>query len=244
MVRGKSVILSLLLAASTATDAGTWQLGLLTEYGESPFVGDTQETSVLPAISYIGERFSYQNGKLKFKLGLNGDRYGYLVGQARQRQFYSSDQDINLPGMQDRDGAFEVGIGVNLNASWGQLTIEGLVDATDTHEGYEASIAYGYTKRIGRWVVEPGLRLQFQSSDLADYYHGVTTEESRSDRPAYELGHSVNTITSLMVGYSLSKQVIVVSGVEHIVLDSNISKSPIISEKFNQKIFAGMIYSF
>lgn len=48
----------LILVFSSAVNAGTWQLGLVVENGEPPFIGYEQKSQLLPVVNYMGEKFS------------------------------------------------------------------------------------------------------------------------------------------------------------------------------------------
>ena len=141
--------------------AETWQVGVFAENSRSPFLGDKRETNGVPAISYIGDRFSYIGGKAEYALTPEKSRNTYLVGQIRQRQFYSanmgSDNDLGIDGMQDRDSAFELGLGLKHQATWGQYIVEGLFDVTNTHKGSELTVNYSYPKQMRRWLLEPAI---------------------------------------------------------------------------------------
>ena len=167
---GLGLVLTLL---TTTIHAETWQVGILAENSRSPFLGDRRETNGLPELGYIGERFSYVGGKLEYKLGSGQGTETYLAGQIRQRQFYSADMEFNddlgIEGMEDRDPAFELGLGFNRQSTWGQYVLEAVFDAMNVHEGYELLLKYSYPKRMGHWLIEPAAGLQLQSDELVDY---------------------------------------------------------------------------
>ena len=239
--------LALIFLALTV-QAGTWQLGLPAESSRSPFVGDQRETSVLPLVNYFGERFSYLGGKIQYRVGAQSGGETRLLGQLRSRQFYSAssdfDDDLGIDGMEDRDPALELGLGWQKQQAWGKFVLEGLFDASRVHEGYELSVSYSYPGRTGRWLIEPALGLQLQSSDLVNYYHGVMDSEARVDLPAYRGDVAVNRLASLMVGYTINSHLLAMGGVEQTLLDSSITDSPIVEEKQLRKVFLGLIYTF
>ena len=241
--------LSLMLAVFTTTlQAGTWQTGILTENSRSPFIGGEKETSSMPMINYIGERFSFTGGRFQYELTSGDTSETYLISQIRHHQFYSASRyssgEPDIEGMQDRDSALELGSGLKVQTTLGQYVLEGLVDVAGVHDGFELTAKYSYPRQFGRWLIEPAIGLQVQSSKLTDYYHGVMDSEAQLDRPSYEPGQAINTITALMVGYTVNAQLLAVAGVEQIKLDSAITDSPIISVKQFRKAFAGLIYTF
>ena len=233
---------------ATTIHAGTWQVGLPAETSRSPFVGDQRKTEVLPLVNYFGDRFSYLGGEIQYRLGSANGGDTYLVGQVRSRQFYSGssdfDDDLGIEGMRDRDSAFELGLGFKNQTTWGQYVLEGLFDTTSVHEGYELSLNYSYPKQMGRWLIEPALGLQLQSGDLVDYYHGVRDSEAQADLPAYEGDWAINTLASLMAGYTINTQLLAIAGMEQITLDTSITDSPIVEEKHIRKVYLGLIYTF
>jgi MipA family protein len=246
--RTTRVGLSLMLFLTTTIHAGTWQVGVLAENSRSPFLDDQEETNVLPEVSYSGEKFSYSGGKFKYGLSSGEGSDTYLVGQIRQRQFYSASTDFNddlgIEGMKDRDPAFELGLGLKKHAAWGQYVVEGTFDVTGAHEGYELSATYSYPKQSGPWIIEPAIGLQLQSSELVDYYHGVLDSEARVDRPAYRGDQAINKLASVTVGYFINPRLLAIAGMKQIALDTSITDSPIVEENQVRKLYLGLIYTF
>ena len=240
--------LGLLLAVLTTTlQAGTWQTGILTENSRSPFIGDENETSSIP-INYIGERFSFVGGKIQYGLISAEKSETYLISQIRQHQFYSASLDAGdepgIEGMQHRDSAFELGSGLKIQTTRGQYVLEGLMDIAAVHDGFELTARYSYPKQFGRWLIEPAIGVQLQSSNLTNYYHGVRDSEAQLDRPSYKAGQAINRIAALTVGYQVNARLHALAGMEQIELDKTITDSPIVSMNHVRKVFLGLIYTF
>lgn len=242
---GLGLVLTLL---TTTIHADTWQVGIFAENSRSPFLGQQRETNILPLINYVGDRLSYIGGKIQYGLSSEKGSDIYIVGQIRQRQFYTasldSSDDLGNKGMKDRHSAFELGLGIENQATWGKYILEGSFDVTGVYEGYELSAKYSYPKQMGRWLIEPAIGLQLLSSDLVDYYFGVMDSEATADRPAYKGDQAINTLASLMVGYTINNQLLAIAGMEQIALDTSISHSPIVSENQVRKVYLGFIYTF
>jgi outer membrane protein len=242
---GLGLVLTLV---TTTINAETWQLGILAENSRSPFIGDRRETNNLPLVNYIGDRFSYIGGKVQYELSSGRGSDTYLVAQMRPRQYYSAsldfDEDPGIEGMKDRHPAFELGLGFKNQTAWGQYVLEGLFDVTGAHQGFELTAKYSYPKQTGSWSIEPAAGLQLQSSDLVDYYHGVSDAEAQTDRPAYQGDQAINTLVSLSVAYTINARLLAIAGMEQIALDTSISDSPIVDEKQVRKVYLGLIYTF
>lgn len=239
------ICMCLALILTTPTRAGTWQAGLLAENSQAPFIDNKKETNHLPMVNYIGERFSFIAGKLSYALNTGG---AYLTAQTRQQQFYTSSLDLNdepdFQGMQERDSAFELGAGYEHEETWGKIILEGLIDVTHTHQGYELNAKYSYPQQVGRWLIEPSIGLQLQSHNLVDYYHGVRISEALADRTAYRGEQAINSLFNIMTGYSINAQFLLIAGLEQLTLDTGITDSPIVSEDKVRKIYVGLIYTF
>lgn len=232
---------------TTNITAASWQLGMLAESSRSPFIGDSGEVNTIPLINYIGDRFSFIGGKVQYKLSSQVGYESYIIGQVRTHQFYSATLDNDEPaieGMKDRKSAFEFGAGLNHQTSWGQFGVEGLIDITGVHQGFELTAKYSYPKQFGRWLIEPALGLQMQSSNLVDYYHGAMESEAQVDRSAYKGDQVINTLSSLMVGYNVNANMLAIAGMEQVALGTGITDSPIISMTQVRKVYFTLIYSF
>ncbi len=240
--------ISLLFILTTSVEAATWQLGVLADNSQSPFVGDEEETSILPMVNYMDDRFSFVGGEFQYKLSSGDIAETYILGQMRSRNFYSAsldvNEDLNIEGMKDRNSAFELGLGLNNQTPWGKYVLQGVMDVSNSHRGYELTAKYSYPKQSGQWLFEPSVGLQLQSADLVNYYHGVMVSEAQDGRPAYRGSQAINTLTSLMVGYSINAQLLTLAGIEQLILDSSITDSPIVAEKQVRKIYLGLIYTF
>ncbi len=240
--------LSLLLIITTSVEAATWQLGVLADYSQPPFVGDKRVTNILPMVNYMDDRFSFVGGEFQYKLSTGSVAETYILGKMRSRNFYSTslkvNDDLNIEGMKDRNSAFELGLGLNNQTPWGKYVLQGVMDVNNSHKGYELSAKYSYPKQSGKWLIEPSIGLQLQSADLVDYYHGVLVSEAQAGRPAYRGSQAINTLTSLTVGDSINAQLLALAGIEQLMLDSSITDSPIVAEKQIRKIYLGLIYTF
>ena len=228
--------------------AETWQLGIVAENSQSPFLNDVRETRAIPIINYQGERFSYINGSLRYQLSQTDTQEISLIAQTRSPQFYISGFDTNddlmIEGLHDRKTAFELGLRLKSQNSWGSYELEGLSDISGTHGGFQLTASYSYPKQSGRWLVEPAIAIQLQSNELVDYYHGVDPDESQTGRPAYTPRQAINIQPSLMLGYAINPQLLSIFRLEQTELDPTISDSPIVAESRVRKIYLGLIYTF
>lgn len=171
-----------------------------------------------------------------------------LLGQYRQQQYYTTRLDQNsgpvIEGMKKRGSAFESGLGYKQTSDWGKIELESYFDISGVHKGYEINLGYSYPKQTGRWLIEPGVGVQYQDARLVDYYHGVRLSESQADRQEYRGQQSLNNITSLTLGYYLYERWLAVALIERLGLDKGITDSPIIEKNQLLKSYLGFVYTF
>jgi outer membrane protein len=82
------------------------------------------------------------------------------------------------------------------------------------------------------------------TSDVIDYYYGVSSKEARPDRPAYSPGSALNIEAELFVRYPLSQHFELVGIVGYTLLDSAISDSPIVDADYEMSATFGVLYTF
>lgn len=236
------------LTITMAQSAESWQLGFVAENSRSPFVDGGRKSNALPIINYVGERLRFTGGNLQYDLSSNDGNGVYIVGQFRARQLYyaslEASDEAAWAGMTPRHSAFELGVGYQARAALGQWVVEGVRDASGAHNGYQLTAKFSRPQQIGRWMVQPAIGVQHQSRRLVDYYHGVTAAEVRADRPAYRGGSATNAFTSLMIGYVIDPQWLLLANVERVHLGESIAASPIVETADFFKGYVALMRSF
>ncbi len=238
----QAAILAITIAA-TPLMAGDFELGVVASHEQSPLAQFDDETEFAPIINYRGERFNLQYGTLSYTFYESDHSMVHLLAEGRSLGYKASDSKA-FTGMKKREDGFDAGVRMATGGNWGVAQLQLLNDISDTHQGFEASLAYSYPTEQGRWIFEPAIGVKAQNKDLIDYYYGVRGTEVSSERQAYEGEAAINPYLEFAVGYKLDRKWDVITGMEYTVLDSAISDSPIVEEDYRLVAFAVVVHKF
>lgn len=209
--------------------------------------GVENQSSALPLIYYEGERLSYLFTTVSYRLIKDTPVELSVVGSGRFDGYDGSDSRY-LTGMKRRRVAFDIGMA----ATWQNLQLSAVTDASGAHRGTEVSLTYDYGIELGKLMIRVVPGISWQDGNLADYYYGVRTEEQAAiridgalwQRTAYRVGDVVTPKLSAMALYRITKRWSVLAGAEGVFLPEEISNSPIVDRRYQWGAFAGVAYHF
>ena len=232
-----------LLLNSHCVLAGEILVGLAVVNSHSAIQGKNNDTELDPAIIYQGENFSFINGSLAYRFFTSDSLSIAVTGQQREEKYEPKDSQA-LNGMDKRDSAFDMGINIQSNKSWGTLELAVLGDVSSTYDGSEVRASYAYPWIKGRWILTPAVGVSYLSQELVGYYYGVKNSEQNVDRPAYRGEAGVNSFVEISIIHQLSAKWTFIAGMDYVYLDEAIKKSPIVDENHEATAFTAIAYSF
>ncbi len=238
----QAAILAVTIGA-TPLMAGDFELGAVASHERSPIAQFDDETEFIPIINYRGERFNLMYGTLSYTLYESDYSMIQLLGQGRSLGYKASDSKA-LVGMEKRKDGFDAGMRLTSGGNWGVAQLQLLNDISDTHQGFEASLAYSHPFEHSHWIFKPAIGVRAQSRDMVDYYYGVGDNEVTTERQAYKGESAINLYLEFAVGYKLDRKWDVIAGMEYTVLDSTISDSPVVEEDYRLVTFAAIVHKF
>jgi outer membrane protein len=239
-----------------------WRIGAAFGYGErsNPLVQSDDIPIIVDVdIAWFGDRWFFDNGDAGFTFVDNDTLTASFVGRFNsERVFFSrtntrfiavdaAGAPLEVPSdfkPPDRNYALELGVELLTDGRWGALQLSGFHDASSTHDGFELSAEYSFSWRRRRLHVEPSLGISYESSDLNDYYFGLSAEEGRGVVPAYDAGAGINWNTRLRIGYQISREWTVSLIVEYARLNDEAVSSPIVEDRSVRGVFAGLARRF
>lgn len=222
---------------------GQWSLGVGGEFETNPYKDADDEVMPLPLLTYHGKRFFLEGLSAGFQLIDWNDLEISVIGQY-QMKGYEADDSVFLQGMDERKGTFEMGLNLEYEILFGELSLTAVSDVLGRHKGQQVSLEYGIEFEIEKLTLEPYVGVEWQSSKLADYYYGVKVTEARSWRPYYEVDSVINPCVGLGISYSFSEHWMIMGDISYEMLDDDIEKSPIVEDDWSASFFIGLIYSF
>ena len=255
------VILFFLSASAVANDraidpedrSGNWSIGFNYNWNQSPYIGETSRTDIMPNFIYMGEDFYLNTNEMGWHAidnslwQLDLSTY-YLLAGYNDHTFFSDTgetrpEDDPLKGM-ERSGAFEVRTTLTRKTDWGRLGLGLHHDISHAHDGGGATLSWSKTLRGSGWQVEPWAEANWFSSEKADYYFGVKPEEENADRSAYSLSDTTNVRLGTAFRYSPWKQHHFNLNAGYTHFDSSIKDSPIVDQNGVFNTSASYRYEF
>ncbi len=241
--------LALSLAIATATEAtaeGTWTFGAVVDAETGVYVGQNDQATLIPYISYETERlvFSLHDG-LSYRV-LQGEGPDGQTGEVSVLLAPRWTPDFGkgpiFDGL-DRDVAIEAGIAGRYEAGLFFFEGEALIDISDTHKGYEAKTFAGVQYETGRFQFEAGLGARHRSSDLNQHLFGVASSEVTATRAAFAPGSTTTAFASLTGVYLLRKNLALVGDIKVEDL-GDLDASPLVDKSSNTSLTLGVLYQF
>ncbi len=158
----------------------------------------------------------------------------------------SSDSDT-LRGMDDVDGAFEIGPKVRFQATE-QLGLEAnvLFDTLDAHDGFTARAGADYAmplSEVTMLTVSGGMN--YGSEDYVQTYYGVPTNRATATRAAYSPDAGLTHFdANIGVRHSFTQNWSLMGGIGADYLIGDAADSPLVKEELQPKVMLGLAYSF
>lgn len=248
--------------SGAASSASNWRIGVAFGYGErsNPLVQSDDVPLIVDLdIAWFGDRWFFDNGDGGLTFADNDRLTASIVGRINSdRVFFSRTntrfitvdvtgapltvpEDFRPP---DRDYAVELGVELLTDGTWGALQLSGFHDVSGTHDGFEFGAEYRFSWRRARLHIEPSVGISYKSTDLNDYYWGLTEAEGRNVVPAYVADAGTNWSAGLTIGYQVNRKWAVSFVIDYERLNNEAFRSPVVEERSVRGVFAGLARGF
>lgn len=230
---------------------GTSGLGFGVRLGTSPYrnidnvssLDNDSRYDLLPLYLFEGDWFFAHGTSAGLHL-INTSQWSLdVLGRYRFDRLEASADDY-YSGLDDRDQGVDVGATLTFKQPWGDLSLTGLSDASDNHNGQEWDLTYRYRKTSGRWLFSPYISYLYQDEDLVDYYFGVDADEANTERAQYDAGSGEFWRAGLNSSYQWSQRMRVFGNVAFESVSDSASDSPLVEESNLYSATLGFAYLF
>jgi len=217
------------------TESGSVGIGYAARYGQSPYVGlddigsaySDYNYDLVPLYLYEGDYLFAHGTEVGIHLFKKPERFSIdLLARYRFDRLQPESSEF-FEGLEHRKQTVDGGLAFSLFGDWGQLSFNAVTDLLGRHEGQELDLTYLFPWQRGRWTLTPSVSLVYQSSNLTNYYYGVSPEEARPDLPAYSPGSAYNWRTGLNVSYHWLENWYLFANLAYEGLDDTINDSPL-----------------
>ncbi len=126
-------------------------------------------------------------------------------------------------------------VGLRATGHYGQITMQFLAapyiiddevdDAVDS--GLYASAWLGYSWQIKNWSIHSSVGLEYRSSDLLDYYYGISADEASAHFGQYQADSGIDLTTQLSASYPISEDWLFESYLRYTDLSDSVTDSPV-----------------
>jgi outer membrane protein len=218
-------------------------LGLGVTYKNALYRGDDSSVFPIPLIMLEKGQFFIKGRTAGYRV-YQDEQFAFdVIGQWRFDGYDDEDSDY-LDGMDDRDMTLDGGAAVTIFDGWGRTTFSMVSDLLSKHSGQELSVTYSKTWQHDKWSLTPSAGVRFYTSSLGDYYYGVQPDEAVAGRGAYDAGDSLNPFAGLSVTYNFNEKWSALTSVRYTWLDSEITDSPIVDDRYDLLLMTGLLYTF
>ena len=222
-----------------------WSLGLGVISSPRPYVGAKNSVLPIPLVELYYKKFYAQGIRAGFHLFEKGD----LTLDIRARVVFAGldpEDSPALEGMAERKSSVEGGFALDWKPGKYLLSGTAFTDLLGRSGGQQAGLDLSRTWTFARyrWGLTPSVGVVWQSSDLVDYYFGVSPEEARPGRPPFRGYSALNFRASVLAFYRLTTRVNFVGLIRVQRLDNEISSSPIVDKPRGYFGLLGVNYTF
>jgi len=224
---------------------GTPGLGAGIRGSQDMYVGQDRDPDLVPLYLYEG-RWLFAEGTGGGIHLLDDDIFSLdLLVRYRFNALDPSDYGEIADGLSTRRQTLDGGVSGGVKTPFGHIKVEWVTDLQDRHNGNELDISYRYPFKWGNFSLSPFITFSFVDADLANYYYGVTQEESDATGiPVYEVGGTHNLSLGVTTSWHATEHIFVFANLGYLVLNSDIQDSPLVSEDVDGVAYVGAGYFF
>ncbi len=209
-----------------------WSLGVGVISSPRPYVGAENSVTPIPLIELAYKKWYVQGIQAGYKF-INTENFGFDMRAGFVFAGLDPDDSPYLEGMEKRNSSVEAGFVFDWKPGKYRLSTTLFTDILGNSNGQQAAMDFSrmWTFNRRQWGISPSIGVVWQSSNMVDYYVGVTPEEATPDRPAFR-GHSAINFRSSLFGYFFINMRVRLTGLIRIQrLDNGILESPIVDQQ-------------
>jgi outer membrane protein len=220
-------------------------LGIMGVLSESIYKDTDSKSSVIPNISYKGERFYFRLPEIGYQLIPNNKMQSLNVGVSYEGAKFDPDDssDANIKLLPDRDDAVMAFASYRL----GPISAKLAQDISGTHDGFYTQISTGFPIPVGSLKIIPTIAYRYIDAKMSNSLFGVSTSDSAKTSGAIAAYNSSSvslTTIGVRVMYPLTKNALVMLNFSQSRYDDDILDSPIVEDDTVNSVLAGLIYNF
>lgn len=249
-------LLSLFMSFAHANDIDTpaktsyldgLTVGALASFGVDAYATD-DKVGVVPLVLYDNDYFYAEGSELGF-YAHKDDKNWFRVGASYEARHFEPDdaKTTALKGLDERKPSANITLGYMHITHVGGFEVKAGADMMDRSGGQTISLAHrSYFKLADdKLIIYPKFGVNWYSEDYNQYYFGVSeTESAKTGIATYKTKSSYSPFVSVSGKYQFSDHVGFFGNVKSEWLSGTQKKSPLVDDKMDIGLNAGLTYTF
>lgn len=249
-------LLSLFMSSAHANDIDTpaktsyldgLTVGALASFGMDAYATD-DKVGVVPLVLYDNDYFYAEGSELGF-YAHKDDKNWFRVGASYEARHFEPDdaKTTALKGLDERKPSANITLGYMHITPVGGFEVKAGADMMDRSGGQTISLAHrSYFKLADdKLIIYPKFGVNWYSEDYNQYYFGVSeTESAKTGIATYKTKSSYSPFVSVSGKYQFSDHVGFFGNVKSEWLSGTQKKSPLVDDKMDIGLNAGLTYTF
>lgn len=216
-----------------------------------PYADADNAIAALPYFSYQKNDFYVSGLNLGYQITEDPDPYTAPELELRWDVLlvprflgYKVEESAALEGLDDTDYSIHGGFSVTLLNGPLNLNAQLLTDVLGVSNGTEFSATVSKSFSFDKLSVTPALGINWQDSNLVDFYYGINANQTTENRGQFSGDSSLNANASVTAGYPISKSLLGIASVRSDFFGDAIADSPIVDRSTVTAATFGLVYSF
>ena len=146
--------------------------------------------------------------------------------------------------MDERKSTWEAGLALSAKTDNSYIEIMLLTDMLDRYESWILKSEIGYDFKIGDFSLYPSLIIVYQSADFINYYYGVKSNETTSNRNVYIADDGFQLGVQTYIKYPITQELSTLINLRVDKIANEGIKSPIVHDDYIYSGLLSLIYTF
>ena len=226
-------------------DLNDYSLGLAVSVSENPYEGASRSTFAYPYLTsfrhsaFTDDWLLIRDENLGFRYITESDWEFGVIGRIQTLGL----GDGNLPGLEERNWAVEMGPLVGWRALPVHAQLRSYWEVPNRHSGGTSELELSLPREFSRGFFVPSVTLKYMSGAYSRYYFGVAESEVAPERAVYDPGATLNYRIDFSLGYELTPNWLLKTSLGVEILDSNIAASPLVDRDSIWSGTVGLAYN-
>lgn len=210
---------------------------------QQPYSGVQAKTVPVPWLVYNNDRIFVSGTVAGYSFFIE-DSYKLNLEIQPRFDHVTAGDSIQLAGIETRLASVDGGIELERSAGVGKFTFTAFHDLLGRSNGSFLGLGWIYPHPFAGGFLTSVAGVEWQSASAVSYYYGVSSAESRSNRPTYSPGGGLNAYLGVFYAHPLSKSWQWIVGARYTRLSAAVSDSPLVDRNYSSIFVGALSYGF